>query len=283
MQHRDQTDAPYGRMAHVAKDQLYMLSPGHLFTTPCMVARMTFRFYVMVMVCADGGQVTYSSRDGSVTASVVTARPSGEWLIKAEGTQLVAALINPTHPLFARFRTIAAPGAMAMPLDPFLPLRDAMAAAYLGQLDIPRAAVLLEDMARTAAGQLPQSPDERPIRWQAELDAWLASPTDNLEALAKQVGVSRDRMSRLFQAAVGLPMRSYLLWRKTHRITELFGQGLSLTELAHAAEFADSAHMCHVFQDVFGAPPKQFLRNDIVQMRTWLMEPGATGKPSQSA
>lgn len=273
MQSQDQTDAPYGRMAHLAKDQLYMLSPGHVFTTPCMAAYMTFRFYVMIMVCADGGQVSFTSRHGSVRASVVAARPSGEWRIEAEGTQLVAALINPTHPLFARFRKMDAPGAMAMPLEPFLSQRDAMKAAYLGELDIPGAAAMFEAVARTGADMMPPQ-RVRPLRWQAELDAWLASPTDNLDALADKVGVSRDHMSKLFQDAVGLPMRSYLLWRKTHRVTELFGQGLSLTELAHAAGFTDSAHMCHVFQDVFGAPPKQFLRSDIVQMRTWLTDPG---------
>lgn len=274
----DLTAAPYGRMAHVAKDQLYMLGPGHVFTTPCMAARMTFRFYVMIMVCADGGQVSFTSRHGTVRASVVAARPSEAWLIEAEGTQLVAALINPTHPLYARFRKMAAPGAVAMPLEPFLNQRDAMQTAYRGELDIPSASAMFEAMVRTGADMMPPR-RERPLRWQAELDAWLAAPSDSLDVLAGQVGVSRDHMSRLFQEAVGLPMRSYLLWCKIHRVTTMFGQGLSLTELAHAAGFTDSAHMCHVFQDVFGAPPKQFLSNNIVQMRTWLTE---AGKPDRA-
>lgn len=273
---------PYGRMAHVAKDQLYMLGPGHVFTTPCMAARMTFRFYVMIMVCADGGQVRFTSRHGCVQGAVVVARPSEAWHIEAEGTQLVAALINPSHPVFARFRKMAAPGAMALPLAPFQDQRDAMQAAYKGELDIPAASVMFEAMVRAGADMMPPA-RERPLRWQAELDAWLASPADNLDVLAAKVGVSRDRMSRLFQDAVGLPMRSYLLWRKTHRVTELFGQGLTLTELAHEAGFTDSAHMCHVFQDVFGAPPKQFLRNDIVQMRTWLTHPGSSENPRIAA
>lgn len=276
------TGAPYGRMAHLAKDQLYMLGPGHVFTTPCMAARMTFRFYVMIMVCADGGQVSFTSRHGTVRASVVAARPSEAWLIEAEGTQLVAALINPSHPLFARFRKMAAPGAVAMPLAPFLNQHDAMQAAYKGELDIPAAGAMFESMVRAGAEMMPPR-RERPLRWQAELDAWLAAPADNLDVLADQVGVSRDHMSRLFQDAVGLPMRSYLLWRKIHRVTQLFGQGLSLTELAHAAGFTDSAHMCHVFQDVFGAPPKQFLCSDIVQMRTWLTEPGKPERPRLAA
>lgn len=276
-------DMPYGRMAHVAKDQLHILEPGHLFTSPCIHTRITFRFYVLILVCADGGQVTLTSRQGSVTGQAIAARPSSEWRIDAAGTQLIAALVNPLHPLFPRFRKIASPGAMAMPLDPFLGHRQAMGAAYRGELDIPRALALFDDLIRISAGMLPLR-RERPRRWQAELDAWLASPSDSLDALADKVGVSSDHMSTLFQEAVGLPMRSYLLWRKTHRIAELFSEGLSLTEIAHAAGFTDSAHMCHMFQDVFGAPPTHFLRSDLVRVQAWLGHPSErAGKPRMVA
>jgi AraC-like DNA-binding protein len=101
----------------------------------------------------------------------------------------------------------------------------------------------------------------------------LDDPTDGLDQLAVKVGVSSDRLSRLFLDAVGLPMRSYLLWRKTHRIAALFSEGLSLTDIAHAAGFTDSAHMCHMFQDVFGAPPSHFLRSDLVRVQAWLGHP----------
>lgn len=276
MQASDQ-DMPFGRMAHIAKDQLHILEPGHLFTTPCLAAQITFRFYVLILVCADGGQVTLTSRHGSITASAIAARPSAGWRVDASGTQLVAALVNPLHPLFPRFRWIPAPGAMAMPLEPYLVNQDAMTAAYRGELDIPQAAALFDDLMRTSAAMLPAR-RERPLKWQAELDAWLAAPHDNLEALADKVGVSSDRMSRLFQDAVGLPMRSYLLWRKTHRIAELFSEGLSLTEIAHAAGFTDSAHMCHMFQDVFGAPPTHFLRSDLVRVQAWLGHPAERAK-----
>ena len=263
---------PFGRMAHVMKDQLHILERGHLFTSPCVAARFTFRFYVLIVVSIDGAAVTLHSRQGSVSGAAVAVRPSAEWQVEADDTPLVAALVNPLHPLFARFRTIPSPGAMSLTPEPYLALRDAMAAAYEGKLNIPSASALFEDLIHTTAHMLPRG-SGRPLRWQAELDAWLDAPQDNLEALATRVGVSSDRMSRLFQDAVGLPMRSYLLWRKTHRIAELFSDGLSLTEIAHAAGFTDSAHMCHMFQDVFGAPPSHFLRSDLVRVQAWLGQP----------
>jgi AraC family transcriptional regulator of arabinose operon len=272
MHTQESAKMPYGRMAHVAKDQLHILEPGHLFTSPCLSTRITFRFYVLVLVCADGGEVTVTSSKGSVTAQAIVARPSTEWHIETEGTQLVTLLVNPLHPLFPRFRKITAPGAMAMPLEPYLSQQEAMKAAYRGELDVPGALALFEEMVRISAEMLPPR-RERPLRWQTELDAWLIDPSDSLDVLADKVGVSSDRMSTLFQDAVGLPMRSYLLWRKTHRIAELFSEGLSLTEIAHAAGFTDSAHMCHMFQDVFGAPPTHFLRNDLVRVQAWLGHP----------
>lgn len=264
---------PFGRMAHVAKDQLHILERGHLFTSPCVSAQFSFRFYVLIVVCADGGTVSLQSGRHRVEGSALAARPSSGWHLHAEGTQLIVALVNPLHPRFAQFRRIAAPGAMAMPPAPFTAHRDTMQAAYHGQLDIPQAADLFEALVALAASTLPGRPP-RPLRWQHELDAWLAAPQDNLEELAAKVGVGSDRVSRAFQEAVGLPMRSYLLWRKTHRIAELLREGLSLTEIAHAAGFTDSAHMCHMFQDVFGAPPSHFLRNDLVRVQAWLGHAG---------
>lgn len=272
MQTLDAPHTPFGRMAHVMKDQLHILERGHLFTSPCVSPRVTFRFYAFVLVCADGGQIRMTSRLGTVTGSAIAARPATPWHIEAQGTQLIAALINPLHPLFPRFRKVASPGAVSLSLAPFLAHRDTMAAAYRGELGIPQASTLFEDVIRVSTDMLPrQRPG--PLRWQAHLDAWLAQPTDGLDTLADKVGVSTDRMSTLFQDAVGLPMRSYLLWRKTHRIAELLSEGMSLTEIAHAAGFTDSAHMCHMFQDVFGAPPTHFLRNDLVRVQAWLGHP----------
>jgi AraC family transcriptional regulator of arabinose operon len=259
-------------MAGVMKDQLYILEPGHLFTSLCVAARFTFRFYVLIVVCPEGGQVRLTSGASMASGSALVVRPGAEWLLEIEGDPVVAALVNPLHPLFARFRAIKAPGVMPLELAPFLPYGPAMLQAYRGELDVPRAAALFDQLIHSAADQL--GPVwTRPPRWLNELTAWLDDPADDLEQLAAKVGVSSDRMSRLFQNAVGLPLRSYLLWRKTHRIAALFSEGLSLTDIAHAAGFTDSAHMCHMFQDVFGAPPSHFLRSDLVRVQAWLGQP----------
>jgi AraC-like DNA-binding protein len=42
-----------------------------------------------------------------------------------------------------------------------------------------------------------------------------------------------------------------------------------MTEIAHAAGFVDSAHLCRTFQEVFGAPPSYFFANHNVKVFSW--------------
>jgi AraC-like DNA-binding protein len=66
--------------------------------------------------------------------------------------------------------------------------------------------------------------------------------------------LSASRFSHLFVAEVGLPFRTYLLWRRLMRAVAGMAGGGSLTEAAHAAGFADSAHFSRTFHRMFGLP-----------------------------
>ena len=77
--------------------------------------------------------------------------------------------------------------------------------------------------------------------------------------LAAEVGLSEDRFMHVFKAQMGLPVRRYLLWLRLHRAARLMKAGVTLTEAAHGAGFADSAHMSRTFKENFGVPPSGFL------------------------
>lgn len=70
--------------------------------------------------------------------------------------------------------------------------------------------------------------------------------------VARQVGLSVDRMSHLFVEQTGLPFRTYLLWLRITRAVDAYAQGASLTTAAHDAGFADSAHFSRTFRRMFG-------------------------------
>jgi AraC-like DNA-binding protein len=86
---------------------------------------------------------------------------------------------------------------------------------------------------------------------------WLASRLDErvgLPEAAVMACLSESRFSHLFAAEVGLPFRTYLLWRRLMLAVERIAAGSSLTVAAHEAGFADSAHFSRTFHRMFGVP-----------------------------
>ena len=89
----------------------------------------------------------------------------------------------------------------------------------------------------------------------AKLIAWLALRLDetvSLKDAAAFVGLSPGRTRHLFIEQTGLPLRTYVLWLRLMRAVELYASRASLTEAAHGAGFADSAHLSRTFRRMFG-------------------------------
>jgi AraC-like DNA-binding protein len=70
--------------------------------------------------------------------------------------------------------------------------------------------------------------------------------------IAKYVGLSEGRLIHLFKDQVGIPIRRYLLWRRINDAVYAHICGSSPTCAAHAAEFADYAHLSRNFSMMFG-------------------------------
>jgi AraC family transcriptional regulator len=75
----------------------------------------------------------------------------------------------------------------------------------------------------------------------------------HLEEIAR--GLSPGRFRHLFVAETGLPHRGYVLWLRLGRAVDVFAAGGSLTDAAHDAGFADSAHLSRTFRRMFGLAP----------------------------
>lgn len=110
------------------------------------------------------------------------------------------------------------------------------------------AAALAEAVCPTSGRMAPESPVVRAARFA------LADPEDgrSIEELAAHFGVSSSRLSHLFTASVGIPMRSYRRWQRLLVAAEAIAGGAGLTEAAHAAGFADAPHLARTFRDHFG-------------------------------
>jgi AraC-like DNA-binding protein len=76
-----------------------------------------------------------------------------------------------------------------------------------------------------------------------------------VEELARTVRLSPGRLMHAFEESVGIPLRPYLLWLKLQRAGAAIVAGAPLSAAAHAAGFADSAHMTRTFRRMLGGTP----------------------------
>ena len=77
----------------------------------------------------------------------------------------------------------------------------------------------------------------------------------SLEEVAGAVHLSPGRFRHLFVDETGMPMRTYVLWRRLLRVWSLLMEGETLSGAAHAAGFADSAHLSRTSRTMFGLAP----------------------------
>ena len=98
------------------------------------------------------------------------------------------------------------------------------------------------------------TPDRRVLRAIRMLSDRIDDPPTLGEAAAA-VGLSPGRFQHLFVAETGLPYRGYALWLRLGRAVDVFAAGGSLTDAAHDAGFADSAHLSRTFRRMFGLAP----------------------------
>jgi AraC-like DNA-binding protein len=88
-----------------------------------------------------------------------------------------------------------------------------------------------------------------------------------LEDAAALAFLSPSRFAHLFKEQVGLPFRRYMLWRKLARAMVSIGRERTLAAAAHAADFADAAHLTRTFNEMFGIPPSVMMRGEFFEVR----------------
>lgn len=104
------------------------------------------------------------------------------------------------------------------------------------------------------AAEVPSSPPD--ARVQAMID-FTGSNLDRpltLSMAASRAHLSPSRARHLFASDTGLPFKTFVLWQRLERAVELYAAGRSLTQAAHEAGFADSAHLSRTFRKTFGIP-----------------------------
>lgn len=88
----------------------------------------------------------------------------------------------------------------------------------------------------------------------------------SLPAAADKACLSASRFAHLFRQQMGLPFSRYMLWRKLTRAMVLIGSGETIAAAAHAADFADAAHLTRTFYQMVGMAPSALMRGEFAQI-----------------
>jgi AraC family transcriptional regulator len=126
--------------------------------------------------------------------------------------------------------------------------------------DAQRAAALVDEVMKILVSPQPGlRVDPRVARARAAL----GSAPDRrlpLAEVAAHVALSPSRLAHLLRAEMGMPARRYLLWLRLRDAVGALTHGGSITAAAHAAGFADAAHLTRTFRRMLGFTPSAALR-----------------------
>jgi AraC-like DNA-binding protein len=107
----------------------------------------------------------------------------------------------------------------------------------------------------------------------------------SLDTAAAMAFLSPTRFAHLFRDQVGLPFSRYMLWRKLTRAMVAIASEETIAAAAHAADFADAAHLTRTFYQMIGMAPSVLMRGDFIEVASpFSALPPATGgrRPRQA-
>jgi AraC family transcriptional regulator len=148
------------------------------------------------------------------------------------------------------------------------PVDEALAALRAAALERRGRPAILEQTRRlvqrlTQHTEPSGASDERVLRAVRYVNEHLSAPL-TLKQVAGVACLSPSRFRHLFAEQTGMGLRQYVLWRRFVSVWEHRMNGASLSTAAHAAGFADSAHLTRTSRRMIGIPPSLM---DIAELR----------------
>ncbi len=243
------------------RSNLCIMKSGMLFTSPSMRSHIINSAYGMLVLSVRKTQprISTSARISAQGATIVN--PLTPWHIDAIDVPVLCLAVDALHPHFRLFRAIGSFGQLSLSRAAYSNFDSAIDMAYMGLLSRRALSILYEQLIDLTALLVPAS-NHVPYRRIGELLKLLdENPDVTLRELANRLGLSMHRLSHVFSSAIGIPLRSFLLWRKIQRFGHQYSLNSSVTDIAQVAGFHDAQHLNRTFVRSFGASPSYFLRN----------------------
>lgn len=234
---------------------LHLFPNGALFVGADMVNEPHRHFTTSIIVGLDGPvRLRAESLPDWTPVDGVLVAPNVEQQLDASGRRVATFQVDPESADFGRIAHWFDSTGVRMMSQSIL---AAVRAALAGMTEDTEGALrvwsrTMDLLSEDGAERAEQDPRIRKVLEIIKRDFLSPPPAGKLAAA---VGLSAGRLIHLFTEEMGLPIRRYILWLRLRDVLISVVTGSSLTEAAHRAGFADSAHLSRTFRGMFGFPP----------------------------
>jgi AraC-like DNA-binding protein len=232
---------------------MHMLRDGFLYAG--VVAEIpSQRHSALIYVALHGDAFTIETPGHTTRAAAALIRPGVRKRVL--GRPRVACIdVSPLHlgyPAFAQAREPV----QAWPHEHFAALAPALRDFLAGRTRPTDADQLYAQMVALATKRMPET---RPVdpRVRQVMKLLRENRRRTLQELAEAVCLSKDWLVHLFQREAGISLRKYEQTIKLHAAAAFVNRGVSMTEVAALAGFADSAHFSKMWKQHYGLPPNR--------------------------
>lgn len=161
--------------------------------------------------------------------------------------------VSPVHPSYPAFAQANA-SVQVWPREHFAPLLPALQEFRGGRMSPAEADRLYAKVVALAEQRLPPTKPVDP-RVRQVMKLLHENRRRSLDELAGSVCLSKDWLVHLFQREAGISLRKYEQTIKLHAAAAFVNRGVSMTQVAAIAGFADSAHFSKMWKQHYGLPP----------------------------
>jgi AraC-like DNA-binding protein len=207
-----------------------------------------------LLVGLDGDVAVYGD-DGTARGRAVMVQPDVPYAARCPGP-IVSYVFDPE--LCPRVAGVARAHGRPRALDGAA-ASHVVGAVLAHRAELARPDVLFgvgDEAQRALASGTVRAPDRRIAR----LVETLRDPSDDPAGAVTRTGLSAAHLQALFVRDIGIPMRTYRLWRRLLHGLARVGP-LDLTAAAHAADFADLAHFSRTCRRMLGYAPSALRAN----------------------
>jgi len=209
------------------------------------------RHFGIQLSFTQGNPISIHLQGGQLTGSFIYVGSSVSHKLVCLGPAIVF-IVSPMSRA-GRYLRSKYPGDAASIQEPWLKELSALAASDADPAQF-------DELLKSLPEVLTTEPDKR-IAKAMEYLAQHPREIVPVEEMAAVCGLSNGRFLHLFKQETGISFRRYQIYNRLAYLGSILeGTEMSLTDAAHEAGFADSAHFSRAFRQTFGQSPREILK-----------------------